>query len=428
MILTLRAWSRLPVRLPAGLAAEVKQSSLVDVRLIAAPDRWELVSDSSVGVVVGSDWELRVEPKIEIPQLLFLVAYAHSQDGWRDLMAGFGRESQLLDAVASGFAVHCERAIESGLLRGYVHYEESRPDLRGRIRFADQIARNPGLPLPLEVSYDDFTADVHENRLLRTALEVLLRLPRIPSRARIRLLGVRAALGDVAILRDRRDFAAPPITRLNKRYESALVLAELILRHSSVTASSGEVLSATFVFDMNRVFEDFVGTTLTEAFRPIGGAIRLQHPDRLDDDSAVALPIRPDITWWRRTWCLAVIDAKYKLDREPHDAECRRLPDACVLHRAGSPSRRSRLREGQWRATTATHDPPFWTRNRRLRTRRRAPAEGPAPPGRRARDGYRPPRWRRRRASLRAKGRALPLRSSLQSPTRAYETPRRCGS
>ena len=210
MILTLRAWSRLPVRLPAGLAAEVKQSNLVDVRLIAAPDHWELVSDSSVGVVVGSDWELRVEPKIEIPQLLFLVAYAHSQDGWRDIMAGFGRESQLLDAVASGFAVHCERAIERGLLRGYVHYEESRPDLRGRIRFADQIARNPGLPLPLELSYDDFTADVHENRLLRTALEVLLRLPRIPSRARIRLLGVRAALGDVAILRDRRDFAAPP--------------------------------------------------------------------------------------------------------------------------------------------------------------------------------------------------------------------------
>jgi 5-methylcytosine-specific restriction enzyme subunit McrC len=332
VILTLRAWSTLSVELPARIAEEVKKSKLVDVRLGTAPGHWELVSESSVGVVVGSDWELRVEPKIEIPQLLFLVAYAHSQDGWRDIMAGFGREDQLLDVVASGFAIHCERAIERGLLRGYVHCEESRPDLRGRIRFAHQIARNPGLPLPLELSYDDFTADVRENRLMRTALEVLLRLPRIPTRAREKLLGVRAALGDVAILRDRRDFVAPAITRLNNRYEAALVLAELILRHSSVTASSGEVSSATFVFDMNRVFEDFVGAALTEAFRPVGGEIRLQHPDRLDSDLRVALPIKPDITWWRRTQCLAVIDAKYKsiLDRTMPNADAYQMLAYCI--------------------------------------------------------------------------------------------------
>jgi 5-methylcytosine-specific restriction enzyme subunit McrC len=332
VILTLRAWSTLSVRLPARIAEEIKKSKLVDVRLGTAPDHWELVSESCVGVVVGSDWELRVEPKIEIPQLLFLVAYAHSQDGWRDIMAGFGRDDQLLDAVASGFAVHCERATERGLLRGYVHYEESRPNLRGRIRFADQIVRNPGLPLPLELSYDDFTADVRENRLLRTALEVLLRLPRIPMRARAKLLRVRAALGDVTILRDRRDFTAPPITRLNKRYEAALVLAEVILRHSSVTASSGEVSSATFVFDMNRVFEDFVGTALTEAFRPIGGEVRLQHPDRLDSDLQAALPIRPDITWWRRTQCLAVIDAKYKsiVNRTMPNADAYQMLAYCI--------------------------------------------------------------------------------------------------
>lgn len=200
----------MPIRLPAHLAAELKRSDLVDVRLLSAPDKWELASESKIGVVVAEGWELRVHPKLEIPKLLFLLAYSHSQDGWRDVLAGFGEERQLLDAVANGFAAHCTKAFERGLLRGYVPLEERRPDLRGRVRFGDQIARSAGLPIPVEVSYDDYTEDIAENRLLLTATEVLLRLPRIGTRARARLLGVRAELEAVSVLRDPRDHADPP--------------------------------------------------------------------------------------------------------------------------------------------------------------------------------------------------------------------------
>ena len=253
----------------------------MDVRLLAAPDEWELASESKVGVVVADDWELRVHPKLEIPKLLFLLAYAHSPDGWRDL-AGFGEERQLLDAVANGFAAQCAKAFERGLLRGYVPIEERRTDLRGRVRFGDQIARAGGLPLPIEVSYDDYTEDIAENRLLLTATEVLLRLPRIGARARPQLLAVRSELEAVTILRDRREFVSPRITRLNKRYEPALILAELILRHASVTATQGEVVSASFVFDLNTIFEDFVSTALRQALRTYGGEVKFQHRDRLD--------------------------------------------------------------------------------------------------------------------------------------------------
>src|SRR4029077_907441 len=92
------------------------------------------------------------------------------------------------------------------------------------------------------------------------------------------------------------------------------------------------VSSATFVFDMNRVFEDFVGVALTEAFRPIGGEVRLQHPDRLDSDLRAALPIQPDITWWRRTQCLAVIDAKYKsiVNRTMPNADAYQMLAYCI--------------------------------------------------------------------------------------------------
>jgi 5-methylcytosine-specific restriction enzyme subunit McrC len=306
------AWSETVVDLTAEQAQAVARSGLAEVRIDTPPTQWKLVTGSRVGVIVGLDWELRVEPRLDIPQLLFLLAYAFTQDGWRDVVAGFSADDELLDAVGAGFATHAARAIERGLVRGYVNVDERRLDLRGRVRFADQIARVPGLPLPIEVSYDDFTADVHENRLLLTAAEVLLRLPRVPARARQRLLWLRAQMEEVTTLRDPRTFDVPGITRLNAHYEPALVLAALILHGASVTAHGGEVSSASFVFDMNRVFEDFVSLALRDSLRRYGGEVRFQHRDRLDEADRAALPIKPDITWWGSGECLAVIDAKYK--------------------------------------------------------------------------------------------------------------------
>jgi len=52
------------------------------------------------------------------------------------------------------------------------------PLVRGRIRVADQIARRPGMPLPIEVRYDAYSTDVAEHRHLRSALPRMLAGPR----------------------------------------------------------------------------------------------------------------------------------------------------------------------------------------------------------------------------------------------------------
>ena len=66
------------------------------------------------------------------------------------------------------------------------------------------------------------------------------------------------------------------------------------------------------MFDLDKVFEDFVSTALKEALQPYGGEVRFQHPDRLDDHDPAALRLKHDITWWSAGRCLAVIDAKHK--------------------------------------------------------------------------------------------------------------------
>ena len=68
----------------------------------------------------------------------------------------------------------------------------------------------------------------------------------------------------------------PALTRLNQRYGTALRLAELILHASSIDAAKGTFGATAFVFDMNRVFEDFVTIALREAMQPYGGVVREQ--------------------------------------------------------------------------------------------------------------------------------------------------------
>ena len=60
-------------------------------------------------------------------------------------------------------------------------------------------------------------------------------------------------------------------SRMNVRYHAVLRLAELILRNASAEAGEGKQQSASFVVDMAKVFEDFVGTALREAMAAYPG-------------------------------------------------------------------------------------------------------------------------------------------------------------
>ncbi len=291
-------------------ARELAALRVVRVEVDEPPDSWWVHPDSRVGVLSGDGWELRINPRLRIPRLLFLLAYSNNPWGWRDTVTRFGEEDDLLSAIAAGFSWHTARALERGVVRGYRSVDERRANLRGRIRFGDQLAQLPGMALPLEVTYDDFTADILENRMLVTAAESLLRLRRIPPRARSRLLRTRVTLDDVGRISAPGDARAPAITRLNARYAPALALAELILRRRSTTAHTGGVESTSFVFDLNEVFESFLTTALAETLRQHGGEVHPQLRRWLDEEKG--LEVKPDITWLREGKSAGVVDAKYK--------------------------------------------------------------------------------------------------------------------
>ncbi|WP_260634852.1 McrC family protein [Streptomyces angustmyceticus] len=292
----------------------------------AAPDPytpgcWSLRAGSKVGAVTvtapcaDEPFTVRVTPKVPIARLFFLLGYSLDPKGaWRDGEVEVAEHRDLLPALAHAMERQVDRALRQGLLQSYRATEESALVVRGRIREAEQIRRRFGAILPVEVAHDEFTTDIAENRILRTAVDRLLRLPGVPREVRRRLLHQRSRLADVTVVVRGRQLPAWQPTRLNARYHHALHLAHAVLNGWSAEHAPGGLRIDGFLFDMNKLFEDFVTVALRDTFAGSGYVARLQDPHHLDDASAIRM--KPDFVLYGPDHVpCAVVDAKYKAEK-----------------------------------------------------------------------------------------------------------------
>ncbi|MET7787595.1 restriction endonuclease [Streptomyces sp900116325] len=309
------------VSLPDAAGRALAASKIVD----AVPDPyepalWRLRAGSKVGAVAldvpgGETVRLRITPKVPIERLFFLLGYSLDPRGWRDGAVDAAGHDELLPAFAHAVERQTDQALRQGLLQGYRPTEASAFVVRGRIREAEQIRRRFGAPLPVEIAYDEFTTDIAENRILRAGVERLLRLPGVPRAVRMRLMHQRARLADATPLVRGQAVPGWQPNRLNARYHHALHLAGLVLDGASAEHLPGGLRMNGFLFDMNKVFEDFVCVALREALTAYGGHATLQARNiHLDEGGAIRM--RPDLVWYGESGVpLAVADAKYKAGR-----------------------------------------------------------------------------------------------------------------
>lgn len=272
-----------PVALDPEVAATLRDTGLVTV-LPAHGGLWTVLPAGNVGAVQIGQLLVEIKPKqkVGLSRLLFLLGYA-ANPGFRPDDVGGIDDTDLFAALGESLARQGLRALERGALSGYVHVEEALRTVRGRIRVGDQMTRRPGMLLPLEVAYDDFTVDIPENRILRAAVRLMMQVPRLPDDVRWRLAHLDSKLDGVSELR----FGAPlPVwaeSRLNERYVPALRLAEIILRNMSAEAGLGRHSVASFVVNMAVVFEDFLTTALKESLDRYAGETVGQYQAFLDE-------------------------------------------------------------------------------------------------------------------------------------------------
>jgi 5-methylcytosine-specific restriction enzyme subunit McrC len=300
------------LEMSGSVAAAFAQTKLVGV-VPTGQSTWALTPTGLVGAARVGPHEVIVLPKEAVPitRLLFLLGYARRPGFIADHWAPAEAAPDLLPILAETLARQLDRALLLGPIQGYVSTTDTLNTVRGRIDMDEQIRRRQGLAFPIEVAFDDYTLDTPENRLLLTAATRATEFPRISASVRSRLRHAEGKLEGVQRVSRGQTLPRWRMTRLNTRYHDALVLAETLLRHTSLeTAAGGEADVAAFAVDMAKVFEDFVSTALTEAGRERGAVLVEQYPTYLDRSRTVAM--RPDIVQLDGSRPIAILDAKYK--------------------------------------------------------------------------------------------------------------------
>ena len=305
-------WSA-PISLSAGERDTLRQAvPLENIEPVAGTDNdYWLRPGSHIGAVEIGDLSVLIEPKIGIPQVLSLACYAIGKVKFQPEDFDYRDEYALPDALAIALTSYARRAFARGLLHGYRTEGEALYTVRGRIRFDEQLRRRFGVPLPVEVRFDEFTDDVLANRLVKAAAYRLsqARLRSIPAR---RNLGWLAAMLEEVSLVDfpPQDVPSVRYDRLNEHYRGVVELSRLILRHGEFETGRGAVRASGFLMDMNVVFQEFVTEALRDELQVSPSVFGEKAIESLDYGGRIHL--RPDLTWWDGSVCVFVGDAKYK--------------------------------------------------------------------------------------------------------------------
>ena len=183
-------------------------------------DEYQLTPGSVIGAFEIGGLSVSIRPKLAIDRVLFLASYAMGAFKLPDMdRFSFADARTLVEAMALALAAAARRAFAGGLIHGYRTEEEAAHTVRGRIRIDEQIRRRFGVPVPIEVRYDEFTDDVTANRLVKAAAARLGRLRLSLKRSREGLHWIAARLENVSLV----EFPATAVPevafdRLNEHY------------------------------------------------------------------------------------------------------------------------------------------------------------------------------------------------------------------
>lgn len=283
----------------------------IAVQLGDAEGDWTLRPGSHVGTIRIEDHEFLIRPKVRLRNLLAMMDVEVPSETWRREVVGLAEDPDLLAVMARLFCVACEDATRRGLRRSYVTMHDRLVSPRGRIDVAS-IARRPGLQSPVPCQFDEHTADIPLNQLLRAAVSRARRVPALGASWQRRLLMQEAELEGIS--GSSTDWSwvdrwepAP----MERHYETAVRIAYLLLSGSSPQSRFGDSPTSTFLLDMNNLFEAWVGKRMRTAYP--GHHIEEQARLHLDIDRQVQM--RPDIVVRSPDddEVVAVIDCKYKL-------------------------------------------------------------------------------------------------------------------
>lgn len=238
------------------------------------------------------------------------------------------QKQSLLDVFILHFCAQLHDQLKQGAIRKYVKREKNLNVLRGRLLTEKQFKLNLAHRERLFCRYDELSEDNLYNQILKFVLEVLMRTAK-GNRAVQEVSGLFMRFDPISDRRiNVRRLDSLDFDRLTERYESIFQWCRCFLEgyYPDVLGKGKSCLSV--LFDMNRLFEAYVGTQLRRDVWSKSLRVKEQGPQRYfatrrypDMSRKPVFRMKPDISLMdKEENILCIVDAKWKvLDEEKSD-------------------------------------------------------------------------------------------------------------
>lgn len=218
----------------------------------------------------------------------------------------------LLEIFISMFLCELEALVKKGIKSDYVTLEDNLKFLKGKLNINEQIKRNSIHKERFYVEYNEFLSDIKINQIIKTTLKFLYKKSNV-SKNQQKIRELLFIFDDVSTCSDYKNFFTNyAVNRQVKHYEQALLWCKIFLLGDAFTPHKGDDLALALLFDMNALFESYVGNFIKKKLPDV----ILQHRGKyLIEEPIRDFGLEPDIFLEGKF----IADTKWKIIKSKDD-------------------------------------------------------------------------------------------------------------
>lgn len=232
----------------------------------------------------------------------------------------------VLDIFLQKFLDEAQSLLHHGLTKCYHKVQDNCKSLKGKLLFSRHAILNATHQERFYVNYTIYDREHILNRILRETLKII---PNITDNHIIRnravsLLFQYPELEDLKVTED--IFSRIVYNRKTDEYRTAINLSKMLLLHYITEPVSGRNEVFALMFDMNKLWEEFVFECLKSGLKP-DYTTKAQVVEKFWTSGSYSKTVRPDIVITSKDDKKYILDTKWKCPKEnlPSDADLHQM-------------------------------------------------------------------------------------------------------
>lgn len=221
-------------------------------------------------------------------------------------------KNHLLDIFIRMFIEETILLVKRGLKSDYREHRDNEFFYKGKLQVAQHIKYNTAHKERFYIEYDKYSVDRPENRLIKTTIELLMRVSGDTENVKD-LYSLMAAFDNIeSSVHPEQDWASVSTDRTMKEYQTILEWCRLFLSGQSFTPFKGESLAYALLFPMEKVFERYVAGLIKKVLAHPHMQVKTQDRTYRLFQNPARFQLKPDIVVQGPSG-VVVLDTKWKL-------------------------------------------------------------------------------------------------------------------